>query len=218
MLRKTLDTLREPIRQGIPIVGLEPSCMTVFRDELTNLLYGDEDAIRLRKQSFILAEFLKDYEPPQLKRKALVHGHCHHKSLLNFEKEVDLLKKAGLDCTVPDSGCCGMAGSFGYEADHYDVGLACGERALLPTVRSAPADELIVTDGFSCREMILQETPRRAVHFAQALQMALHGAPAGPYPERRYTEVEKTSRLPLPIVAVAGAIIAGAVWWWRSRR
>jgi len=217
MLRNILVTLREPIRQGIPIVGLEPSCMTVFRDELTNLLDGDEDAIRLQKQSFILAEFLKDYQPPQLKRKALVHGHCHHKSLLNFETEVDLLKKAGVDCTLPDSGCCGMAGSFGYEADHYDVGIACGERALLPAVRSAPTEELIITDGFSCREMILQETPRRAVHFAQALQMALHDAPAGDYPERGYAEVKKTSRLPLPVLAVAGALIAGAVWWWRRR-
>jgi FAD/FMN-containing dehydrogenase/Fe-S oxidoreductase len=210
MLRNILDTLREPIRQGIPIVGLEPSCMTVFRDELTNLLYGDEDAIRLQKQSFILAEFLKDYQPPQLNRKALVHGHCHHKSLLNFEDEVKLLKKAGVECTVPDSGCCGMAGSFGYEADHYEVGLACGERALLPTVRSAPVDELIITDGFSCREMILQETPRQALHFAQALQMAID-------PDRGAPPVERTSRLPLPIVAVAGALVAVAVWWWKRR-
>ncbi len=158
--------------------------MTVFRDELTNLLYGDEDAKRLSQQSFILSEFLKDkvkdYEPPKLKRKAIVHGHCHHKSQLHFETEIDLLKKAGVECKVPDSGCCGMAGSFGYEADHYKVGLDCGERVLLPSVRSAPDDELIVTDGFSCREMIRQETDRHAVHFAQVLQMAIKEGPNGP--------------------------------------
>ena len=191
LLRQTLTSLRQPIRDGIPIVGLEPSCMTVFRDELTNLLYGDEDAKRLSQQSFILSEFLKDkvkdYEPPKLKRKAIVHGHCHHKSQLHFETEIDLLKKAGVECKVPDSGCCGMAGSFGYEADHYKVGLDCGERVLLPSVRSTPDDELIVTDGFSCREMIRQETDRHAVHFAQVLQMAIKegpNGPSGPLPEK----------------------------------
>ena len=108
LLRQTLTSLRQPIRDGIPIVGLEPSCMTVFRDELTNLLYGDEDAKRLSEQSFILSEFLKDkvkdYQPPKLNRKAMVHGHCHHKSQLHFETEIDLLKKAGVECKVPDSG------------------------------------------------------------------------------------------------------------------
>jgi len=178
MLRRTLHVLRTPLREGIPIVGLEPSCMTVFRDELPNLLDGDADAKRLASQSFVLSEFLHDrvpgYQPPALHRKALVHGHCHHKSELHFETEVDLLKKAGVDCDVPESGCCGMAGSFGYEAEHYDVGLACGERALLPAVRRADAERLIVADGFSCREMIAQETGRQPLHFAQVLQMALH--------------------------------------------
>ena len=161
LLQQILDTLRQPIRAGIPIVVLEPRCATIFRDELTNLFSNDEDAKRLNAQTFILSEFLhekvKDYQPPRLQRKAVVHGHCHHKSQLHFEQEVDLLKKAGLDCHVPDSGCCGMAGSFGYEADHYDVGLACGERVLLPSVRGAARNDLIVTDGFSCREMIRQK-------------------------------------------------------------
>jgi FAD/FMN-containing dehydrogenase/Fe-S oxidoreductase len=226
LLRKTLDTLREPIRDGIPIVGLEPSCMTVFRDELVNLLYGDEDAKRLSSQTFMLSEFLHDhttgYEPPRLERKALVHGHCHHKSLLHFETEVALLKRAGLQCDVPDSGCCGMAGSFGYEADHYRVGLASGERVLLPAVRQTPRDELVVTDGFSCREMIRQETDRRAVHFAQVLQMALHEGPtgrSGTLPEARYTTIERTPAVPFAIIAAAGAVGAG-LWWAanRSRR
>jgi Fe-S oxidoreductase len=223
LLHNVIDTLRGPIRAGVPIVGLEPSCMTVFRDELINLLYGDEDAKRLSGQTFILSEFLhdrvKDYRPPELKRKALVHGHCHHKSELHFETEVDLLKKAGVDCDVPDSGCCGMAGSFGYEADHYEVGKACGERVLLPAVRSLPDDELVITDGFSCREMILQETDRRALHFAQVLQMAMHEGPhgpGGPHPETRYAAVEPTPAVPAGVVAAG--VLAGAGLLWALRR
>jgi FAD/FMN-containing dehydrogenase/Fe-S oxidoreductase len=222
LLRDTIHTLREPIRQGIPIVGLEPSCMTVFRDELRNLLGDDEDAKRLGEQSFILSEFLHDrtpgYRPPALKRKALVHGHCHQKSELSFETEVALLKNAGLTCDVPDSGCCGMAGSFGYEADHYQVGLACGERVLLPSVRAAPHDTLIVTDGFSCREMIRQETSRRALHFTEVLQMAIREGPDGPQrelPEARYAIVERTPPVPLTIVAAGVAMIAGL--WYATR-
>jgi FAD/FMN-containing dehydrogenase/Fe-S oxidoreductase len=225
LLQQILETLREPIRAGIPIVGLEPSCMTVFRDELVNLFPNDEDAKRLYKQSFILGEFLhrqaKTYNPPRLQRKALVHGHCHHKSQLHFEQEVDLLKKAGLDCSVPDSGCCGMAGSFGYESDHYDVGLACGERVLLPAVRHAAADELIVTDGFSCREMILQETDRRAMHFAQVIQMAIREGPNGPggmLPETNYTKIDRTAAVPLPVIASAAAIGAAGLWYGMRRR
>jgi FAD/FMN-containing dehydrogenase/Fe-S oxidoreductase len=224
LLQQILDTLRQPIRAGIPIVALEPSCATVFRDELTNLFSNDEDAKRLNSQTFILSEFLhekvKDYQPPRLQRKAIVHGHCHHKSQLHFEHEVDLLKKSGLDCHVPDSGCCGMAGSFGYEADHYDVGLACGERVLLPSVRGAAHDQLIVTDGFSCREMIRQESDRRALHFAQIMQMALHEGPGGPdgeLPETNYTRIAPTPAVPVGIIASA-ATLAGAGLWWGMRR
>jgi Fe-S oxidoreductase len=222
LLRNTVRTLRAPIRQGIPIVGLEPSCMTVFRDELGHLLGDDEDARRLGEQSFILSEFLHDrapgFRPPQLKRRALVHGHCHHKSELHFETEVAVLKDAGITCDVPESGCCGMAGSFGYEADHYEVGRACGERALLPAVRSAARDTLIVTDGFSCREMIRQETGRRALHFTEVLQMALREGPDGPrdgLPETRYAVVERTPAVPLTIIAAGVAAIAGL--WYATR-
>jgi FAD/FMN-containing dehydrogenase/Fe-S oxidoreductase len=208
LLLEILDTLRTPIREGVPVIGLEPSCITVFREEMPNLLYGDEDAVRLQRQSFLLSEFLREkaphYRPPALRRKALVHGHCHHKSLLHFEQEVDLLRAAGLECNVPDSGCCGMAGSFGYEADHYEVGLACGERVLLPAVRAAAPDELIVADGFSCREMILQETGRRALHSAQVLRMAFDGAEC--------LDDARTPAVPLSVLA-GGAILAGLGVW-----
>jgi FAD/FMN-containing dehydrogenase/Fe-S oxidoreductase len=223
LLQDTVRALRDPLRSGVPVVGLEPSCISVFRDELTNLLHGDGDAERLAKQSVVLSEFLHDrvpgYRPPQLNRKAVVHGHCHHKSELHFDGEVALLKRAGVECDLPDSGCCGMAGSFGYEADHYATGLACGERVLLPAVRSATSDTLVVADGFSCREMIHQETNRRALHVAQVLQMALREGPAGasdPLPEMRYAVTERTAPLPVPVIAAA--IAAGAGIWMLSRR
>jgi len=223
LLRNILLTLREPIRKGIPIVGLEPSCVSVFRDELTNLFPNDEDAKRLNKQVFMLSEFLHDhtsYTPHTLKRKALIHGHCHHKSVLSFEKETNLLNKTSLDYQVLDSGCCGMAGSFGYEADHYEVGLACGERVLLPAVRGAADDVLIITDGFSCREMIRQETHRKALHFAQVLQMALQDGPHGPHgvPETRYKENEHTPAVPVSLIAGATILASAGVWWYSRQR
>jgi len=176
-LERILGELRDDIRGGIPIVGLEPSCISVFRDELVNLLPDDDDAKRLHDGAFLLTEFLaqkaKDFSVPTLEGKAIVHGHCHQKSVLDFSCEETLLKKTGLEYTVPDSGCCGMAGAFGFEKDHYDVSIACGERVLLPAVRSAAADTLIVANGFSCREQIAQTTEREALHIAQVLKRAL---------------------------------------------
>jgi Fe-S oxidoreductase len=121
------------------------------------------------------------WEPPPLRRSALVHRHCHHQAVMGFEGEEQLLQKMGLDLSVLDSGCCGMAGSFGFEAgEKYEVGKAAGERALLPAVRGASDDTLILADGFSCRTMIEQETERRALHLAQAIRMAMRDGPGGP--------------------------------------
>jgi hypothetical protein len=114
-----------------------------------------------------------------------------------------------------------MAGSFGYEEDHYQVGLDCGERVLLPKVREAAEDQIIITDGFSCREMIRQETDRRALHFAQVLQMAWKEGPAGPqggeFPETRYATLERTPTVPLSILAATAAAGAGILWATRRR-
>jgi FAD/FMN-containing dehydrogenase/Fe-S oxidoreductase len=174
-LRRILDALREPIAAGVPVVGLEPSCVAVFRDELVNLFPEDAAARRLSAQTFFLAEFLEreGYEPPTLSRTAVVHGHCHHKSLLKMTDVEDLLGRVGLDFETLDSGCCGLAGSFGYEADHYDISMRIGERVLLPAIREAAPDVLVVADGFSCREQIAHATGRRAFHLAEVLQMAL---------------------------------------------
>ena len=168
----------------MPVVGLEPSCVAVFRDEMMNLFPMDEDAKRLSANTFILSEFLEKkaphYQLPKLERKALVQKHCHHEHVMKFDAENSVLKKLGLDYELLDSGCCGMAGSFGFESDHYDVSVAVGERKLLPAVRAADSDTLIIADGFSCREQIAGLTGRGALHLAQVIQMAMHEGPAGP--------------------------------------
>src|SRR5262249_36814415 len=151
LLRQILDTLHPELVAGTPIVVLEPSCAAVFRDELLGLFPNDEDAQRLSAQTLLLGEFLArhapDFSMPTLPRKALVHGHCHQKALVGMTAEHAVLKKLGLDYETPETGCCGMAGAFGFEAAHYDVSIACGERALLPAVRAAPKETLILADG-----------------------------------------------------------------------
>jgi Fe-S oxidoreductase len=176
-LQHVMSALRVQIDAGVPIVVLEPSCASVFRDELRNLFPTDARATRLRSQTFLLSEFLEHhapgYEAPQLHGKVLLHGHCHHKAIMKLSDEESLLRKMGADLQSIDSGCCGMAGPFGFERDKYAVSQAVGERVLLPAVRNTPADALIVSDGFSCREQILQATGRKALHLAEAMQLGL---------------------------------------------
>src|ERR1051325_51523 len=175
-LGQILDALRGEIEAGTPMVGLEPSCIAVFRDELLDMFPQNENAIRLSQQTFTLAEFVEKFAPrwqaPKLARKAIVHGHCHHHAIMKVDADREVLEKLGLDFEVLDSGCCGMAGAFGFEKDHYDVSMACGERVLLPRVRGAAKETLIIADGFSCREQIRQTTGREGLHLAQVLNMA----------------------------------------------
>jgi len=192
LLLQILDALSPAVAAGIPIVGLEPSCVAVFRDELCNLFPRDERAQMLSRQTFLLSEFLEihaEHIPlPRLERKAILHGHCHHKSVLKMNSEESVLRRMGLDFCTPAAGCCGMAGSFGFEPSKYDVSVAIGELELLPAVRKAPPDWLVIADGFSCREQIAHRTDRQAFHLAEILQMALYEGPSGaaePYPERR---------------------------------
>ncbi len=176
-LQKILSALGAQIDAGVPLVVLEPSCASVFRDELRNLFPLDARAMKLRSQTFLLSEFLEhhapDYKPPQIPGKVLLHGHCHHKSLMGLGDEESLIRKMGADLQSIDSGCCGMAGPFGFEKEKYEVSQAVGERVLLPAVRNTPESTLIVSDGFSCREQIFQSTGRRAIHLAEALQLAM---------------------------------------------
>lgn len=173
--RRTLQVLRAEIRAGTPVVGLEPSCIAAFRDELPGLFPHDEDARRLSRQAMMLSELLEqqDVDLPQLHRRAVVHGHCHHKAVMHLDAEVAVLKRLELDYQLLDSGCCGMAGAFGFDRRHYDVSIGCGERVLLPAVRNADAETLIIANGFSCRQQIEQTTGRRALHLAEVLQLAL---------------------------------------------
>jgi FAD/FMN-containing dehydrogenase/Fe-S oxidoreductase len=177
LLLQIMDELYVEIEQGTPIVVLEPSCAAVFRDELVNLFPNDARARALSKQVFLLSEFLEqhaqDFPIPKIARKALIHGHCHHKALMKMTAEESVLRRMGIDFTAPAPGCCGMAGAFGFEKEKYEISRAIGELELLPAVRHAPTDWLIVADGFSCREQIAQETDRHALHLAEVLQMAL---------------------------------------------
>jgi Fe-S oxidoreductase len=227
-LREILTSLRKEIRGGVPMVGLEPSCVATFRDELTNLLPQDEDAARLARQTFLLSEFIEAHMPdealPRLERRALVHGHCHHKAVMKFTAEEKVLRQLGLEVEVLDSGCCGMAGAFGFEAEHCDVSVACGERVLLPRVRGASEDTLIIADGFSCREQIRQTTPRRALHLAQVLELGAREGPAGPRrPRPEQACLPPEPRAPSAVsalLAIAGsaAVVAGGAAWWLGRR
>jgi Fe-S oxidoreductase len=180
LLMQIMDELLPEIETATPIVVLEPSCASVFRDELTNLFPEDERAHALSKQVFLLSEFLeqraRNFPLPKLPRQALVHGHCHHKSIMKMTAEEAVLERMGIQFTAPAPGCCGMAGAFGFEKEKYEISKSIGELELLPAVRQAPTDWLIVADGFSCREQIAQETDRHALHLAEVLQMALREA------------------------------------------
>jgi FAD/FMN-containing dehydrogenase/Fe-S oxidoreductase len=177
-LQRILQVLAPGIDAGLPIIVLEPSCASVFRDELRNLFPEDARAERLRRQTFLLSEFLQHhvpgYQPPRLQQKLLLHGHCHHKAIMKMTDEEALLRRMGSDLKSLDAGCCGMAGPFGFAKEKYAVSQAIGERVLLPAVRAAEPDTLIVSDGFSCREQIVQATGRKAMHLAEVLQRALH--------------------------------------------
>jgi Fe-S oxidoreductase len=225
-LRQTLDTLAPDIEAGVPVVGLEPSCVAVFRDEIRELLPDHENGKRLARQTFLLSEFLNQagFQYPQLHRKAVVHGHCHHKAIMKFDAEQQALRSIGLDANILDAGCCGMAGSFGFEREHYDISMRVGERALLPAVRMAPADALIVADGFSCRTQIAGATNRRALHLADVIEMAGRegvDGPPGDYPERGYVPDYAADRRigPATAAVVGSAVgIAAAAALLRLRR
>jgi FAD/FMN-containing dehydrogenase/Fe-S oxidoreductase len=174
-LQRIVEMMREPIREKLPVVFLEPSCLSVFRDELRDLLPEDRDAMRLAEQCFSLGEFLEEQherlELPALSRKALYQGHCHQEAVIGTMSSKALLRRASLDLEVPDAGCCGMGGSFGFL--HFDVSRQIGERVLFPAINATSQDTLIVTEGFSCREQIRHMTGRNAVHLADVLELAL---------------------------------------------
>jgi FAD/FMN-containing dehydrogenase/Fe-S oxidoreductase len=176
-LQRTLATLDGELRAGTPIVVLEPACLSVFKEELPMMLPRDEQAQRLREQSFLFSDFVQQRAPGlalrPLHRPALLHVHCHHKAVLGADAERALMNALELDVQEPADGCCGMAGSFGFEAPKYEVSMRCAERALLPAVRESAPDQLLIASGYSCREQIVQATGRPVHHLAEVLRMAL---------------------------------------------
>ncbi|PPK46816.1 FAD/FMN-containing dehydrogenase [Trinickia symbiotica] len=175
-LHRILDELRPAIRAGIPMVVLEPSCASVFRDEMPNLLATDRDAERLARQTLTLSELLAQtdgWSPPRLEARALLQSHCHQRAVLNADAQRELLVSMGIELQPLRSGCCGHAGSFGYEREHYDVSQTIAEQVLLPAVRKAAPDTLVIADGFSCRQQIRDGTGRWPMHPAEAVALAL---------------------------------------------
>jgi FAD/FMN-containing dehydrogenase/Fe-S oxidoreductase len=180
VLSRSLRVLAPHLAAGTPIIGLEPSCTAMLRHDAPDLLGGSRDSAlveRLAESTYTFAEALStlapDWRPPRVDGDALVQVHCHQHAVMGFGPDRDLMAAAGIEAKVPDSGCCGLAGNFGFERGHYEVSKAAGERVLLPAVREAGEGTAIVADGFSCRTQIEQGTERRARHLAQILAAAL---------------------------------------------
>ncbi len=223
-LRRTLGVLREEIRRGTPVVGMEPSCLAVFKDELRGMLPHDDDAKRLSESSLHLDEFLRreQVELPRLERQALLWGHCHHKATGGISSEHELLREMGLEVTQVSGGCCGLAGSWGFESGHHRISLECGEQGLLPAVREAAPETLVIADGFSCQTQIEQSgIGRRALHLAQAIELGHRFGPDGyrdGTPERAFDDAKppapartKVARAGLATAAAAGSLAAGSL-------
>jgi FAD/FMN-containing dehydrogenase/Fe-S oxidoreductase len=221
-LRTTLTTLQPAIEAGVPVVGLEPSCTAVFRDELPEMFPSDEDAKRLHQQTFYFSEFVqkharaKGWKPPHVGGRALLHVHCHHKSVIGTADEMGLLGDMGIAVSEPEKGCCGLAGSFGFEAGHSDVSQAIGEQRLLPAVRKAGRDERLIVNGFSCQTQIVQGTGREPEHLAQVLAAALAGRHA-PEPVAN-GNAHRSGVLTGALVAGGAALAAGLVLHALARR
>ncbi|MCC6532102.1 MAG: FAD-binding oxidoreductase [Burkholderiales bacterium] len=180
-LAQIMDALAPEIEAGTPIVGLEPACVSVFKDELLDFFPGDARAASLARQVVYFSDFLQGEERLSASASGLrarVHGHCHHKALIGMAGEMALLRRAGIDARPIDSSCCGMAGSFGFRPETYALSVQAAELKLLPAVRTAGADEIIIASGYSCREQIDQLSARKAVHVAEAVAQALGQAPA----------------------------------------
>jgi Fe-S oxidoreductase len=195
VLSKTVAALAPHVRDGGYVVGLEPSCTSVFRADAPEMLPGDQDVTRLRDHTVTLAELLTEHtpgwEPPSLgpdrsasrARPVLAQVHCHQHAVLGWDADAALLRGAGVPPERLETGCCGLAGNFGFEAGHGEISRAIAEQALLPRLRDAPADAVVLADGFSCRTQIAEfgDGRHQAIHLAELLASAASPAtPAAP--------------------------------------
>jgi FAD/FMN-containing dehydrogenase/Fe-S oxidoreductase len=216
-LRRVLDVLRPHVRAGTPVVGMEPSCLAVFKDELGKIRPHDDDAERLARNSYHFGEFFSafDIDVPVFTEEALLWGHCHQRATGGVDPEKDVLSRMGAEVEPVSGGCCGLAGSWGFESGKYDISVECGEKALLPAVRRAPRHTAIVANGFSCQTQIEEAgTGRRALHLAEVMKLAREGhqpdplrpaeerldrrRPAPPAPVR-------VARTAIPVIALSAA-------------
>ncbi|BBY08190.1 FAD-binding and (Fe-S)-binding domain-containing protein [Mycobacterium noviomagense] len=222
-LHHVMSRLRSEIRAGTPIVGMEPSCLAVFKDELGKLLPHDDDADRLARNSYHFAEFLDKFDvelPSASGARALLWGHCHQRATGGVDADQQILERMGVDVEPISGGCCGLAGSWGFEEGKYQLSLDCGEQALLPAIRKNP-DAVVVANGFSCQTQITDAGAASPLHLAQVMAMAREsadirsaGPPSRPEPETRV----RATRVAVPIAAI-GAAAAGASWaLWSARR
>ncbi len=227
-LLNVMKVLRPALDANIPIVVLEPSCWSVLRDEVTELFPNRPETPRLTENTFLLGEFLEKHDHvaqlPNLRAQVLMHAHCHHKAIIKkAEHEERLLKKMGADFHQLTSGCCGMAGSFGFEKDKYDVSVQVGEHTLLPAVRRADLGTVILADGFSCREQISQLSDRHALHFAELLKLAIDsdGSWPGVRPEAEMITSHRAAVRKSKVragVALAALLAGTGALAWASRK
>lgn len=213
-LRDVLSQLRDEIRADTPIVGMEPSCLAVFKDELPKLLPHDDDADRLVRNSYHFAEFFTkfDVKVPSLPgAQALLWGHCHQRATGGVDADQQVLERMGLDVQSVSGGCCGLAGSWGFEQGKYEISMDCGEQALLPTIRKNPG-ALVVANGFSCQTQIVDARAASPLHLGQVMAGT---PPERPTPSRRV----RAARVAVPL-GMLGAVGAGASWalWSALRR
>jgi FAD/FMN-containing dehydrogenase/Fe-S oxidoreductase len=214
VLRRTAAQLAEHVRAGGLVVGLEPSCTAVFRSDAPDLMPDDLDIARLRRQTVTLAELLTrhtdNWSPPRLDgTTVLAQVHCHQHAVLGWDADQELLDASGADATRLASGCCGLAGNFGFEKGHLDVSTACAESVLLPAVRGAGPNVVVLADGFSCRTQVheLDSGGREAVHLAELLAGRLAGASNGGPGRGGFFAGYRPKR---PNVAARGGALAGA--------
>jgi Fe-S oxidoreductase len=215
VLKKAVETLAPHVRNGGYVVGLEPSCTSVFRGDAAELFPDDQDVLRLRDHTKTLAELLTGhtpgYQPPSVRRPVRAQVHCHQHAVLKWDADERLLRDAGADVEHLETGCCGLAGNFGFQAGHGEVSRAIAERALLPKLREASAGAVILADGFSCRTQIheLDSGGREAMHLAELLATA--GSLAYDRPEQAAAPRPAPPRgaARAAVLAAAGAAAAG---------
>jgi len=216
ILARAVATLAPHVRAGGYVVGLEPSCTAVFRSDAAELFPDDQDVQRLRDHTLTLAELLTEHtpgwEPPMVRRPVLAQMHCHQHAIMGWDADAKLLACAGAQAEHLESGCCGLAGNFGFQRGHLDVSVACAERAMLPRLRAASEGAVILADGFSCRTQIheLDSNGREAMHLAELLAAAGNLSPERPEQIAAPRPVPPRQGGKAAALAGVGAVLAGA--------